>query len=69
MQDYEIRILNLDGSLSVKTQSTYMSTLAAIAAARRLAGNRPYEVWTEDYCVYSSLTQPPVNRPPDRPAA
>ena len=68
MQDYEIRILNIDGSVSVKTQSLYMSSLAAIAAARRLAGNRPYEVWSEDYCLYCSLTPPPIH-PPDRPAA
>ena len=69
MQDYEIRILNIDGSVSVKTQSPYMSSLAAISAARRLAGNRPYEVWSDDYCLYSSLTLPPISRPPDRPAA
>lgn len=69
MQDYEIRILNIDGSVSITTRSLYMNSLAAISAARRLAGNRPYEVWSDDYCLYSSLTPPPVGRPPDRPAA
>lgn len=69
MQDYEIRILNFDGTLSLITQSIYLNSLAAIAAGKRLAGNRPFEVWSVERCLYSSLTAPPIFDPPQRPAA
>jgi hypothetical protein len=69
MQDYDIRILNFDGTLSLQTRCSHLNSLAAISAARRLAGNRPYEVWSDDYCLYSSLGPAPITQPPDRPAA
>lgn len=69
MQDYEIRILNFDGSLCIRAEGPYLNSLKAIAAARKLAGNRPYEVWWDERCVYSSLTPPPIKPSPQRAAA
>ena len=69
MQDYEIRILNFDGTTSLTTEMPYMNVLAAVAAGRRLAGKRPYEVWQDDRCVYTSLAPPPLKPPPDQPSA
>ncbi len=70
MQDYEIRILKVDGGPSVMTHNRYFSSNAAIAAVRRMAGNCNFEVWCGDYCIYASENAPaPTTRPPDQPAA
>lgn len=52
MQRYEIRILKDNGSLSLKATNDYLNSNAAIAAARRMARGKPFEVWRGDYCVY-----------------
>lgn len=69
MQDYELRILNFDGTLSLLSQNSYLNTLAAISASKRIAGTRPYEVWCDERCLYSSLNPPPITPPSSRPAA
>lgn len=69
MQDFEIRILNFDGTLSLITQSTHLNSLAAISSGKRLAGSRPFEVWCAERCLYTSLAPPPMFDPPKRPAA
>ena len=69
MENYEIRILRLDGSPALITEQKYLNANAAITAAKLLAGGRRFEVWNQDYCVYSGLTKPDTFRPPNRPAA
>ena len=64
MSEFEIRILNTDGSLSIRSTLRLFSTQSAIASASRLADGRPFEVWEEDRCVYTSI----ANVPPDPPA-
>lgn len=59
MENYEIRILRLDGSPGVITENRYLNADAAIAAARLLAGSRPFEVWNRDYCVYAGTPNRP----------
>ena len=53
MQHYEIRVLKDSGSLSLKIANDYLNSNAAIAAARRLAKGKSFEVWLGDYCVYA----------------
>lgn len=70
MHEYEIRILKSDGSTGVIMQEVHLSTHAAVNKARRLAGERPFEVWSDDRCVYSTADKPSSpGGPPDRPAA
>jgi hypothetical protein len=69
MENYEIRILRLDGSPALVTEQKYLNANAAVAAAKLLAGGRRFEVWNQDYCVYSGPAKADIFRPPDRPAA
>jgi hypothetical protein len=55
MSEFEIRILNSDGSPSVMTTLNLFSTQSAVGSALRLARGRPFEVWREGRCVYCSL--------------
>ena len=65
MHEYEIRILKNDGSTGVIMQEVHLSTHAAVNKARRLAGEKPFEVWSDDRCVYSTSrgTFPPDGSP------
>jgi hypothetical protein len=68
MENYEIRILRLDGSPGLITERKYLNSAAAITAAKLLANGRRFEVWNDDYCVYGhSKTE--LQNPPPRPAA
>jgi len=70
MHEYEIRILKNDGSTGVIMQEVHLSTNAAVNKARRLAGERPFEVWSDDRCVYSTASTPSSpDGSPNRPAA
>ena len=69
MENYEIRILRLDGSPGLITQQKYLNADAAITAAKLLAGGRRFEVWNDDYCVYTGLVKAEPFKPPTRPAA
>ena len=70
MHEYEVRILKNDGSTGVIMQEVHLSTAAAVNKARRLAGGRPIEVWSDDRCVYSTASSAaPPDGPPSLPAA
>lgn len=70
MSEFEIRILNRDGSPSITTTLTVYSAQSAIGSAVRLARGRAFEVWSEGRCVYTSVAAQPAPPPPDyRPAA
>jgi hypothetical protein len=70
MLTFEIRILKADGSLSMAATQIHLNSDAAIRAATRLAGAKPFEVWANDRCVYAStVVSDPAPPPPDRPAA
>jgi hypothetical protein len=70
MKTYEIRILRMDGSPAVITQQKYLNADAAIAAAKLMSPDRRFEVWNDDYCVYTASLKPETaQRPPTRPAA
>jgi len=53
MQHYEIRVSKDNGSLSLKVANDYLNSNAAIAAGRRIAKGKPFEVWRGDTCVYA----------------
>jgi hypothetical protein len=55
MQDFEIRILREDGMPAVLSTMKLYSAQSAIGAALRLARGRPFEVWSQERCVYSSI--------------
>ena len=69
METYEIRILRIDGNPAVITHQKYLNADAAIAAAKLLSGGRQFEVWNDDYCVYSTGAKREMRGPPPRPAA
>ena len=54
MQDYEIRIINRDGALSLVAVDRHVSDFTAIRAALHLCkeGDKA-EVWRGDECVYA----------------
>lgn len=65
MQDYQIRLLREDGTVSLTTAQRHISSDAAIAAAKKLAHGTRYEVWNGDRCVYEWRN--PTYRPPASP--
>ena len=70
MHEYEIRILKADGSPGVIMLEVHLSANAAVNKARRLAGERSFEVWSDDRCVYSTANKSPSpDGSPDQPAA
>jgi hypothetical protein len=68
MENYQIRILRLDGSPGLITERKYLNSAAAIAAGKVMANGRRFEVWNEDYCVYGS-SKTELEKPPPSPAA
>jgi len=66
METYEIRIMRLDGSPGLITESKYLNADAAITAGKLLARGRRFEVWNNDYCVYAGMVQPYAAKPPRR---
>lgn len=69
MLECEIRILTADGSPSIITQEVHLNAASAINKARRLAGQKAFEVWSNDRCLYSTLSAPTSSAPPTQPAA
>jgi hypothetical protein len=52
MQDYEIRVLNFDGSAAIITAEIHLTDASAIRAGRALADGLPFEVWRGIDCIY-----------------
>ena len=69
MENYEIRILRLDGSLSLLAERQYLNLDAAITAGKLLAKGRRFEVWTDDGRLYPAASQARIAGPPSHPAA
>jgi hypothetical protein len=70
MQEYEFKICRFDGTISLTTTATHLNADAAISAASRLAGGKPFEVWDAQRCIYTSLAAAPrIPEPPAKPAA
>jgi len=70
MREYEFKICRFDGTVSLTTAATHLNADAAISAAFRLSGGKPFEVWDGQRCVYTSLTAVPrIPEPPTKPAA
>lgn len=69
MTEFEIRILKDDGRPSVMTSLTLLSIQSAIGAAVRLARGRPFEVWGDGQCLYTSVAAPHTPSPSGHPAA
>jgi hypothetical protein len=67
METYEIRIMRLDGSPGLITESKYLNADAAITAGKLLSRGRRFEVWNRDCCVYD--VRPQIAHPPPRRSA
>ncbi len=70
MHQYEIRILRADKTTATVMEVAHLSDLAALKAAKRIAGEKPFEVWRDLDCIYRrapNRTAPDPNFPP--PAA
>ena len=54
MGDYEIRILNADGTSARVMAAFYADDAAAIQSGHRLADGQAFEVWLGTKCIYPS---------------
>jgi hypothetical protein len=54
MHDYEIRILKENSKLAALIAITGASDEAIIREAKRIAQDRPMEIWREVECIYRS---------------
>jgi len=52
MRDYEIRILNPDGSAAIITAEIHLTDASAIRSGRALADGLKFEVWRGMDCIY-----------------
>ncbi|HEX2613629.1 MAG TPA: hypothetical protein VHO02_08550 [Fibrobacteria bacterium] len=70
MHEYEIRILNSDGSVALICEEIQLHDNAAIRSASRMALGRPFEVWRGIECIRSArdvgtaVDKPPEHRAP-----
>ncbi len=58
MQEYDIRVLSHGNEAVIEVM--HLSDHAAIRAAKKLAGGKPFEVWRGLDCIYSPLDMPAV---------
>lgn len=56
MQDYEIRILNPDGSTAIIAAEIYLCDTSAIRAAHVMADGLAFEVWRGMDCIYGAAS-------------
>jgi len=59
MQEYEIRVLKDDRTLSLTMITMQLSVSMAIREGWKIAQNHPFEVWRDDDRVYCALTAKP----------
>jgi len=69
VREYEIRILQSDGSPSILTAQIYLSDQSAIQAARRMALGRQFEVWRGMECITGMAKLLPDGRRGENSAA
>jgi hypothetical protein len=59
MHQYEIRVLS-SGHAIVIIEEMHLSDHAAVRSAKKLAADRPFEVWRDFDCIYSPPKLPQV---------
>ena len=69
MHEYEIRILQREGSSYLITAQIHLSDAAAIQAARRMALGRQFEVWRDMECITGYAAPPPIVLTSEKTAA
>ena len=71
MDEYEIRVLNSNGTCSAIIEQIQLNDHAAIRSAQRIAKEKKFEVWRGLDCIYAGSIAAPVPYPTarDRPAA
>ena len=58
MQDYETRLINKSGGLSLLVAGSHFSDAAAIHAARQLCKDgEAIEIWRGDVCIFSEASR------------
>lgn len=65
MREYEIRVLSHGRSQTV-IEVMHLNDHAAIRAAKKMSGGKPFEVWRDLDCIYSP---PEMATQHSRPAA
>jgi hypothetical protein len=66
MGEYEIRVLNSNGTCSAIIEQIQLNDHAAIRSAQKMARGQPFEVWRGLDCIYAGSAPAPYL---DRPAA
>lgn len=67
MHEYEIRVLNTDGSTALVCEEVQLHDTAAIRSASRIALGRPFEVWRGLDCIRPAPGSRDRNQRPDHP--
>jgi len=60
MHEYEIRVLS-SGHAALIAEEIHLNDDAAIRSARKLAGDRPFEVWRGVDCIYAPAKASPTS--------
>jgi len=60
MDQYEIRIRHIDGTLGLILAGCQPSDVAAIQSARKLAHGHKFEVWKGKKCITGLAALPPL---------
>ena len=58
MHEYEIRVLSYGNETILEVM--HLNDHAAIRAAKKLSGGKPFEVWRDLDCIYSPSDMPAV---------
>jgi hypothetical protein len=71
MDEYEIRVLNSNGTCSAIIEQIQLNDHAAIRSAQKMARGQQFEVWRGLDCIYAGSIAVPAPDPTirDRPAA
>ena len=67
MDEYEIRVLNSNGTCSAIIEQIQLNDHAAIRSGQKMAHGHSFEVWRGLDCIYGASGRPVAEG--DRPAA
>jgi hypothetical protein len=68
MREYEIRILQAKGSPTLIAAEIHLTDESAVRSGKRMAQERPFEVWRDDERLYPAVSSSRSENPTDHPA-
>jgi len=58
MHEYEIRVIDPDGAISLSVIEIHLHLDTAVASGRRQARHFAFQIWRDDMCVFSQTAAP-----------